>query len=148
MTQTDCDFEIDGSQGRIDIVGNDASHTSAIFVYIRSHFTSRGDVVVRDGFAISDHSILILKGCTFEIYQGFHSHHNWATGGSAGLLFIDTTSGIAEGIVVEDNFVSGEPNMCGHGHGGGGIMFADDSSLLLRNSVLRRNSVSTPTRTC
>ena len=147
MTQYDCELEMDGSEGQIDIVENDAFHSSSILLMYRGHLTSRGDVVVRNGLAETDTSVLIHQGCTFEIYPGFHCHHNWATGASAGLLLVHTVSGIAEGIVVEDNFVSGEPNACGHGHGGGGMMFADDSSLFLRNSVLRRNSVSTPTRT-
>ena len=111
-------------------------------VYPGGHFASRGDVILRGGFSDSDHTAFVGGDSTFEIYSGWKSHNNFARGGSAGLLIFCGTNGVAEGLLIEDNFVSGEPTTYGHGHGGGGLWVADGSSLFLRNSALRRNSVS------
>ena len=90
----------------------------------------------------SDHSTFVADHSTVELYSGFKSHNNFARGGSAGLALFLHASGVAEDILVEDNLVSGEKTSYGHGHGGGGVWVTDGSSLFLRNSALRRNSVS------
>jgi len=110
-------------------------------VYPRAHVTCRGDVVLRDGFADSDHTMFIGDDSTSELYC-WKSHNNFARGGSAGLIVFLNSVGVAEDILIEDNFVSGEPTSYGYGHGGGGLWLSDGSSLLLRSSALRRNSVS------
>ena len=133
---------LDGTEGQIDFVENNGWLGTHLTVYITSHLTSRGDVVLRNGFADGDHTIFWADEVVVEVYRGFRSHDNMARGGSAGILFWKQISGILEDVIVEDNFVSGEPTTYGHGHGAGGIWITDGPSVFLRNCILRRNSVS------
>ena len=135
-------MDVDGSEGQIEFVENHGWLAVHIFIYIDCHMISRGDVILRDGFADSDHMIGILDNSTMELNPGFRNHNNVARGGTAGLLVFRFATGVVDGAVFEDNSVLGEETAYGHGHGGGAVWLADGASLGLRNSVLRRNSVT------
>jgi len=134
--------DVDGSEGQIEFVENHGWFAVHMFIYIDCHMISRGDVILRDGFADSDHMIFVGDNSTIQLNPGFRNHDNVARGGTAGFVSFRFSTGVVDGAVFEDNSVLGEETGYGHGHGGGAVWVADGASLDLRNSVLRRNSVT------
>ena len=135
-------MDVDGSEGQIEFVENHGWGGVHMFIYIDCHMISRGGVILRDGFADSDHMIFVGDNSTIQLNPGFRNHDNVARGGTAGFVSFRFSTGVVDGAVFEDNSVLGEETGYGHGHGGGAVWVADGASLDLRNSVLRRNSVT------
>ena len=142
IAQNGCEVNVDGSEGQIEFVENHGWLSVHMVFYIDCHMISRGGVILRDGFADSDHMIAVADNSTIQLNPGFRNHDNVARGGTAGIVVFRVVTGVIDGAVFEDNFVLGEETDYGHGHGGGALWLPDGPSLVLRNSVLRRNSVT------
>jgi len=114
-------------------------------LYWQTHIIIRGDVIVRGGFVRNAAAGMFMAGqggfSTGEFYPGLIVRDNWCAGYTAGGLVVQSgTHVVAEGILVEDNTLLIEETAYGVKFGGGGVEVNIDSSLSLRNSIVRRNS--------
>ena len=80
-----------------------------------------------------------MQDVTGEIHPGIRIHDN-VLNTAPGICLLLNVTAVVEGIVIENNVAFGEPDVYGHGWGGGGFAIMDDSNLVLRNSVIRGNS--------
>ena len=140
-------LEIDGSGGRIEFVENHGWVAVHINVYLRCHVIFRGDILFTGGWA-RDQGVYIWDAIV-EIFKDSHAgtrfQNNWAQLSSAGLCVASPeTVAVVEGIVSEDNNVrlGDEGYTRVAGEGGTGVWVWTMASLFLRNSIVRRNSVS------
>jgi len=133
--------EVDGTEGRIEFIENSGWGGGAMILYFRCHIIIRGDVIVRGGFARQD-TVQFSNQNTGEIHPGLIVRDNWVVGaGGGGLSLYSGSHIVAEGSLVEDNTNAMEGFALNtHGWGAGGVYVDNDSSLSLRNSIVRRNS--------
>ena len=139
MAQVDCLVDLDGSEGKIEFVGNSVRTSGMhMFIYRSSRFIARGDIVCR-GSLSGLVSVGFIQDVTAEIHPGFRIYDNIANS-APGLCLLLNATAVVEGIVIENNIALGEPDAYGHGWSGGGVTVMDDSNLVLRNSIIRGNS--------
>ena len=136
--QVDSLVDLDGSEGKIEFVENSAWVGTHIFIYRFSRFIARGNIVYRRSL-IGLGGIVLMQDVTGEIHPGIRIHDN-VLNTAPGICLLLNVTAVVEGIVIENNVAFGEPDVYGHGWGGGGFAIMDDSNLVLRNSVIRGNS--------